>query len=161
MFCTNCGARLTGDEFFCAHCGTPVQESPQSQRPVSDSPYLADAFKETIDHVQEDVFNPKVVYLKSPRGVVKECKLGFSWTQFFFGFFVPFFRGDVKYGLIQLGLTFFIGMATGPVAGLLVLGVNLFFMLQYNRLYISGLLENKGYIPSDERSAKILIQEGF
>ena len=35
----------------------------------------------------------------------KEVKLGFSWSMFFFGVFVPLFRGDWKWFLIILGIS--------------------------------------------------------
>lgn len=34
------------------------------------------------------------VTLKNKTGVVKELKVGFSWTTFFFGAWVPMFRGQ-------------------------------------------------------------------
>ena len=46
------------------------------------------------------------IRLKNDIGMVKECKVGFSWTILLFGFFPPFFRGDWKWGLIQLVLAF-------------------------------------------------------
>lgn len=46
------------------------------------------------------------VYLKNSVGVTKHVKLGFSWTMLFFGFFVPLFRGDFKWTLISLVLSF-------------------------------------------------------
>jgi hypothetical protein len=35
--------------------------------------------------------------------IVKEAVVGFSWTVFFFGFFVPLIRGDWKWCLIMIG----------------------------------------------------------
>lgn len=36
----------------------------------------------------------KVNMTNDDTGEVKQCKVGFSWTMFFFGFLVPIFRGD-------------------------------------------------------------------
>ncbi len=41
------------------------------------------------------------VFLKNNVGVVKECKVGFSWTTLFFGLFVPLLRGDFKWSAIM------------------------------------------------------------
>lgn len=43
-----------------------------------------------------------ILNLQSPNAGVKQVKVGFSWTTFFFGFFVPLFRGDIKWFLIML-----------------------------------------------------------
>ena len=63
----------------------------------------------------------------------KEVKLGFSWTMFFFGVFVPLFRGDWKWFLIIL------------IANLFTYGLaSVAFAFIYNKIYIDDLLE-KGY----------------
>ena len=83
-------------------------------------------------------------------GQVKQVKLGFSWTTFFFGFLVPLFRGDVKWFLIMLLLD----VVTAKLASFVVMD----FM--YNKIYINGLLE-KGYIPADDNSANALKNKGI
>ena len=35
-------------------------------------------------------------------GVEKCCHVGYSWTYFFFGFFVPIFRGEISIGIFHL-----------------------------------------------------------
>ncbi|MGL5189100.1 MAG: HrgC protein [Cetobacterium sp.] len=90
-----------------------------------------------------------IVRFKNNIGMVKQSKVGFSWTTFFFGFFPALFRGDFKYFLIQLLLA--------P----LTLGFSsLVFMFIYNKLYIKDLLAN-GYEPYGESDKDILIMNGF
>ncbi|SDC36174.1 hypothetical protein SAMN05421734_10735 [Pelagirhabdus alkalitolerans] len=89
------------------------------------------------------------IHLKHPSGLVKETKVGFSWTVFFFGFFPPFFRGDWKWGLIILILSSFtFGLS------------NIVFWFIYNKLYIKDLLE-AGYSPADEHSRSVLVMKGY
>jgi hypothetical protein len=90
------------------------------------------------------------VNLKNERtGQVRQRKLGFSWTTFFFGFFPALFRGDWKWALIIFAV------------GLVTLGLStLVFMFIYNKLHIRDLLEN-GYEPADEFSANALRSKGF
>jgi hypothetical protein len=38
-------------------------------------------------------------------GVEKYCHTGYSWTYFFFGFFVPIFRGEISIGAFHLIFT--------------------------------------------------------
>ena len=71
----------------------------------------------------------------------KEIKIGFSWTMFFFGIFVPLFRGDWKWFLIILLTEVLLGMVSGGIITLLLMIAFPFF---YNKLYARDLYE-KGY----------------
>ena len=78
-------------------------------------------------------------------GVIKDCKIGFSWTTFFFGLWVCVFRQDWKHALIQLGL------------GALTLGFSwLVFPFIINKMYIRSLME-KGYIPANDSDRNALV----
>ena len=35
-------------------------------------------------------------------GIEKNCFVGYAWTYFFFGFFVPIFRGEILIGVLHL-----------------------------------------------------------
>lgn len=79
--------------------------------------------------------------LKNKNGVLKEVKKGFSFTVFFFGFIVPFIRGDWKWGLIMLLVTSLSNLAIPIVAPMIVQTV---FAVIYNKMYMDDLL-NDGY----------------
>ncbi|PGZ65150.1 hypothetical protein COE58_01145 [Bacillus cereus] len=82
-------------------------------------------------------------------GQIKQAKIGFSWTVFFFGFFPAIFRGNWKWFLIIL------------VAGMFTFGFsNLVFCFIYNKLYINDLL-SKGYKAADEYSLSALHQKNI
>lgn len=81
--------------------------------------------------------------------VLKEVKVGFSWTTFFFGVFVPLLRGDWKWALIMLIVSFITFGASWLV-----------FPFFYNKLYIKDLLE-KGYTPVNESDKTILQAKGY
>ena len=73
-------------------------------------------------------------------GITKEVKVGFSWTTFFFGAFVPIMRGMWKH--------VFIYFATFGFAGL-------YYIFKINKLYAFQLLENGWDIAdSDKQWAK-------
>lgn len=98
------------------------------------------------------------VSLQAPHGQVKRVKLGFSWTTFFFGFFVPLVRGDFKWFLIML----FSGAVFANLTHRLESSYwNLAFMLGwaifYNRLYIKDLL-TRGWRPLSAYDAKLIAQ---
>lgn len=80
-------------------------------------------------------------------------KKGFSWTTFFFGFFVPLLRGDIKW--------FFIMLITNLIVAAITYGVGLIvtwvvFAAIYNKQYINdcgkkGYLEVKDYYDKNDR----------
>ena len=91
--------------------------------------------------------------LKSDKtGVIKQVKAGASWTALFFGAWVPIFRGDWKFGIIQL-LEFF-------SFGIIGLIIRIVTCVKYNSWYISELLNN-GYSPADKTSKQVLRQKGL
>lgn len=74
-----------------------------------------------------------MITLKNEAGITKTVKSGVSWTYFFFGSFVPLFRGDWKWFLITI------------IAAPLTLGIShILFFIKYNSWYINDLKE-KGY----------------
>ena len=89
------------------------------------------------------------VNLKNQAGVVKNCKVGFSWTMLFFGLFVPLTRGDLKWTILSLIIslvTFGLGWLVMPFV--------------YNKLYIKGLLES-GYLPATDEDKNILAEKSI
>lgn len=38
----------------------------------------------------------KIKVKHNESGILKNCFVGYSWTYFFFGFFVPIFRGEIS-----------------------------------------------------------------
>ncbi|GAA7297864.1 HrgC protein [Helicobacter pylori] len=81
--------------------------------------------------------------------LIKKGLVGFSWTTFFFGFFVPIIRDDVKWAIVMV------------VAALFTFGLsNIVFAFIYNKQYTTRLLE-RGYEPADEYSRGILQSRGM
>nr|WP_157336552.1 DUF2628 domain-containing protein [Paenibacillus lutrae] len=83
---------------------------------------------------------------------MKEVKVGFSWTTFFFGFFPALFRGDLKWAAIMFLISLILGAFTigfgAAVSGIV-------FSFVYNKIYIKELIE-KGYRPANEEARAIL-----
>lgn len=74
------------------------------------------------------------IYFENPHnGQLREAPVGFSWTVFFFNCLPPMFRGDWKWFVIMLILTF----VTFGLSALV-------FIFIYNKLYIQDLV-NAGY----------------
>lgn len=95
--------------------------------------------------------------LKNSGGVVKEVKVGFSWTTFFFGFLPALFRGDLKWAIIMLIIEAVLGSFTLGF-GAFITGIVFAFI--YNKIYIKELIE-KGYQPADEESRALLERNGI
>jgi len=89
------------------------------------------------------------VFMKNQFGAMKQVKVGFSWTMLFFGFLVPLIRGDWKWTIVMLLITFI----SYGVAQIIVP----FF---YNKMYINDLIE-KGWVPADETAANAFKAKGI
>lgn len=89
------------------------------------------------------------INMKNSTGIIKQVKLGFSWTMLLFGIFVPLVRGDFKWFLITL----LVSVITCGIAWLV-------FPFIYNKIYIKELLE-KGWLPADEVAANALRSKGI
>lgn len=82
-----------------------------------------------------------MITLRNKDGVTKNVKKGFSFTVFFFGFFVPLFRGDWKWALIMVASEIALAFLTMGFGSLIL---HIIFILKYNEWYINDLKE-KGY----------------
>lgn len=87
---------------------------------------------------------------QSESGTAEQHKLGyvgFSWTTFFFGPFVPLFRKDFLWFIILLILIFI------PFA-------NLVMAFIYNKIYTQKLVK-KGFQPADKTSENFMLSAGI
>ena len=97
------------------------------------------------------------VSLKSTNGVIKQSKVGFSWTVLLFAFFPPLFRGDIKWAAIIFVSAMLVGLASG---GLLAWLPSVVVAFIYNKLYIQDLIRD-GFQPADDTSRDILRSKGI
>jgi len=101
-------------------------------------------------------------------GHKKKGFLGFSWTAFFFNFWVPIFRADFKWFLIfifpfifgALGANLDLDFDNNFIALIFILPAlvsKFVFPFIYNKFYTKGLIK-EGYLPpvDDEYSNAIL-----
>lgn len=106
----------------------------------------------------------------------KKSYIGFSWTVFFFGFFVPLFRGDLKgagvllllniimKGIINLyiekvfkdDIYFWILIITAIISVVFLITV----ARLYNKIYTRNLLKS-GWEAVDEETKQLLISNGY
>lgn len=88
------------------------------------------------------------VKLKNDNGIVKEIKVGYSWTSLCFGFFVPLIRGQMSDTIIML-----LGIITWGILPIV-------WTFKINKRYCTMLLE-KGYKPLNANDITILTQKGY
>ena len=81
----------------------------------------------------------KVNVTHSDSGVTKPGFVGYCWTYFFFGFFVPIFRGEIGIGLLHL------------VFSIITFGIfQLVMPFLYNKQYTTRLLLSGWSLSDDE-----------
>lgn len=80
---------------------------------------------------------------------MREIKLGFSWTYFFFGCFVSIVRGDWKWAIIHLVVGSVLVLIS-PIAYFLY---RFFMVLFYNKIYAKELVKEgySGITEAEER----------
>ncbi len=91
----------------------------------------------------------KVTLLNEKTGISKEVPVGYSWITIAVGFFLPIYRGDIKWFAFYF-LTAIFTYGLGPI-------ILAFF---YNKSYIQSLIE-KGYSPANDTSRQLLIQKNI
>lgn len=96
------------------------------------------------------------IELINANGKIKSCKIGYSWTNLFFSYFIPLIRGDFKNFFIQFILMSILSDLSSVLTTLAWILIPAF----YNKIYIKGLLK-KGYKPKNNHSVELLNKLGF
>jgi len=93
----------------------------------------------------------KIKVKHNESGIQKYCFVGYSWTYFFFGFFVPIFRGEISIGVFHL------------IFSLVTFGLfQLIMPFLYNKQYSIRLLNNSWSLnDSEERNAIARLKIGI
>ena len=77
-------------------------------------------------------------------GIQKNCFVGYSWTYFFFCFFVPIFRGEISIGVFHL------------IFSLVTFGIfQLIMPFLYNKQYSTRLLNDSWSLNDTEENNAI------
>lgn len=94
------------------------------------------------------------IVMSHENGLKKTVKIGFSWTTFLFGFLVPLIRGDLRWA----GILFILQLCAGmPTLGIGAWIVCFIFAYKYNKIYISGLIE-QGYQATTEENQTLVMK---
>ncbi|WEV38789.1 DUF2628 domain-containing protein [Lactobacillus sp. ESL0680] len=95
------------------------------------------------------------VRLKNKNNNIKEVKLGFSWTEFFFGWWPMLIRGDFKWAIISFVINVVLFIFLGAFSAAAWYPYTLIMAFFYNKLYIKDLIA-KGYAPIDTGDEELL-----
>ena len=90
----------------------------------------------------------KIQVKHNESGIQKNCFVGYSWTYFLFGFFVPIFRGEISIGVFHL------------IFSLVTFGIfQLIMPFLYNKQYSIRLLNNSWSLNDSEDNNSIARQK--
>ena len=86
----------------------------------------------------------KIRVKHSESGIQKNCFVGYSWTYFVFGFFVPIFRGEISIGIFHL------------IFSVVTFGIfQLIMPFLYNKQYSIRLLNDSWNLDDSEENNAI------
>lgn len=88
--------------------------------------------------------------------IIRDGFVGFSWTTFFFGFWVPLIRKDFVSALVIFLISCVVGAVYPPAAFL----VGVIIAFGYNKYYTQNLIK-QGFLPQDDYSYNLLKQHGI
>ena len=93
----------------------------------------------------------KIVFKHKNSGINKNGFVGYCWTYFFFGFFVPIFRGEISIGIFHL------------IFSLVTFGIfQLVMPFLYNKQFSTRLLTNGWDLnDTDERNELARLKIGI
>ena len=93
----------------------------------------------------------KIVFKHKDSGINKNGFVGYCWTYFFFGFFVPIFRGEISIGIFHL------------IFSLVTFGIfQLIMPFLYNKQFSTRLLTNGWELnDTDERNQLARLKIGI
>mgnify|MGYP001407850735 FL=1 len=93
----------------------------------------------------------KIVFKHKNSGINKNGFVGYCWTYFFFGFFVPIFRGEISIGIFHL------------IFSLVTFGIfQLVMPFLYNKQFSTRLLTNGWELnDTDERNELARLKIGI
>ncbi len=91
----------------------------------------------------------KIKVKHNESGIIKHCFVGYSWTYFFFGFFVPIFRGEISIGVFHL------------IFSIVTFGIfQLVMPFLYNKQYSVRKLTG-GWVLNDDYEKNMIAKQRF
>ncbi len=91
----------------------------------------------------------KIKVKHNESGIIKHCFVGYSWTYFFFGFFVPIFRGEISIGVFHL------------IFSIVTFGIfQLVMPFLYNKQYSVRKLTG-GWVLNDDYEKNMIAKQKF
>jgi len=94
------------------------------------------------------VFKQRPVNLRNKEsGIGKTARIGWSWTYFYFGFWVPLFRGEIGIAALHLLFTLFTLGLFQPI-----------FSFLYNKQHITRLLTG-GWEVNDTDDVRFYVEK--
>lgn len=156
MYCRNCGSIINSEDLFCRNCGTKIERIVPDQNVAFQSATINNT-ELTNNYSYQNAVNQDDYLLASYIGknADKLTNNSFSIETFLFGTIYMLYRKLWIYGIAYLIGSLIISFFLSSYASLLIFAVNIYFSINFKKMYVNNAKEQIANIKKDNPNANL------